>query len=106
MSITQQAIELIQANKISSTEVSDVLGKKGQIEGVRALNPGQFVAGEVALLYAVNDSNYEVHRQLADADLKGKIVFVYNVNCSRAIFGSLVAKYILLYKGAKAIVVN
>lgn len=106
MSITQQAIELIQANKISSTEVSDVLGKKGQIEGVHALNPGQFVAGEVAFIYAVNDSNYEVHRQLADADLKGKIVFVCNVNCSRAIFGSLVAKYILLYKGARAIVVN
>jgi len=106
MSITQQAIELIQANKISSTEVSDVLGKKGLVEGVHALNPGQFVAGEVAFIYAVNDSNYEVHRQLADADLKGKIVFVYNVNCSRAIFGSLVAKYILLYKGAKAIVVN
>lgn len=106
MRLTEKAIELIQANKISSTEVSDVLGKKGQIEGVHALNPGQFVAGEAAFIYAVNDSNYEVHRQLADADLKGKIVFVYNVNCSRAIFGSLVAKYILLYKGAKAIVVN
>lgn len=106
MSLTEKAIDLIQANKISSTEVSDVLGKKGQIEGVHALNPGQFVAGEVAFIYAVNDSNYEVHRQIADADLKGKIVFVYNVNCSRAIFGSLVAKYLLLYKGAKAIVVN
>lgn len=106
MSIADKAIEVIEANKISSTEVADVLGKTGQIEGVRALNTGHFKAGEVAFIYAINDSNYEVHRQLADKDIKGKILFVYNINCTRAIFGSLVAKYILLYKGAKAIVVN
>jgi regulator of RNase E activity RraA len=106
MSITEQVVEMIEANKISSTEIGDVLGKKGQIDGVHALNRGRFVAGEVTFVYAVNDSNYEVHRQLAEKDIKGKILFVYNVNCSKAIFGSLVAKYVLLYKGAKAIVVN
>ena len=47
-----------------------------------------------------------MHRQLADADLNGKILFVYNVNCDRAVFGDLVSKYILLYKRAKAIVIN
>ena len=63
-------------------------------------------AGEVVCLYAINNSNYELHRQLADADLNGKILFVYNVNCDRAVFGDLVSKYILLYKRAKAIVIN
>lgn len=107
MSYLQKALELIEANKISSTEIGDVLGKTGQIEGVRALNKGLFKAGEVKVIYAINDSNYEVHKQLDEADdIKDKILFVYNVNCSRAIFGDLVSKYIMLYKRAKAIVVN
>ena len=106
MNIVQEAINLIEANKISTTEVADVLGKTGQIPEVRALNKGKFCAGEVVCLYAINNSNYELHRQLADADLNGRILFVYNVNCDRSVFGDLVSKYILLYKRAKAIVIN
>lgn len=107
MDYLKQALDLIEANKISTTEVADVLGKKGQIEGVHALNQGLFKAGEVKFVYAINNSNYEVHRQLAEADdIRDKILFVYNVNCDRAIFGDLVSKYIMLYKRAKAIVVN
>lgn len=107
MSIINQALDLIESNKISSSEVSDVLGKTGQIEGVHALNPGMFKAGEVKVIYAINDSNYEVHKQLAECDdIKDKILFVYNVNCNHAVFGALVSKYIMLYKRAKAIVIN
>ncbi|WP_220393071.1 RraA family protein [Bacteroides oleiciplenus] len=102
-----EALNLIEANKISSTEIGDVLGKTGQIEGVHALNQGMFKAGEVKVVYAINNSNYEVHKQLAEGDgFKDKILFIYNVNCDRAIFGDLVSKYIMLYKRAKAIVVN
>lgn len=107
MSIIEQALDLIEANKISTTEIADVLGKTGQIEGVRALNAGMFKAGEVKVIYAINNSNFEVHKQLAESDdIKGKILFVYNVNCDRAVFGDLVSKYIMLYKRAKAIVIN
>lgn len=107
MNVINQALDLIEANKISSTEISDVLGKTGQIDGVHALIPGMFKAGEVKVVYAINNSNYEVHKQLAECDdLKDKILFVYNVNCDRAVFGALVTKYIMLYKRAKAIVVN
>ena len=107
MSIINQVLDLIEANRISTTEISDVLGKTGQIEGVHALNPGLFKAGEIKLIYAINDSNYEVHKQLAECDdIKDKILFVYNVNCDRAVFGALVSKYIMLYKRAKAIVIN
>ena len=105
--IKQQALELIEANKISTTEVADVLGKTGQIEGVHPLNPQMFKAGEVKVIYAINNSNYEVHKQLAESDdIKDKILFIYNVNCDRAVFGDLVSKYIMLYKRAKAIVIN
>ena len=107
MSIINQALDLIEANKISTTEIADVLGKTGQIEGVHALNRGMFKAGEVKVIYAINNSNYEVHKQLAECnDIKDKILFVYNVNCSHAVFGALVSKYIMLYKRAKAIVIN
>lgn len=105
-SILTKAINLIEANKISSTEIGDVLGKTGQIENIHALNKGMFRAGEVAFIYAINNSNYEVHRQLAEKDIKDKILFVYNVNCDKAIFGDLVTKYIMLYKQAKGIVVT
>ena len=107
MDYLKQAIERIEANKISTTEVADVLGKTGQIDGVYALNQGMFKAGEVKFIYAINNSNYEVHKQLAESDdVKDKILFVYNVNCDRAVFGDLVTKYIMLYKRAKAIVIN
>ena len=107
MNNIEKAVNLIEANKISTTEVADVLGKTGQIDGVKALNAGMFKVGEVKFIYAINNSNYEVHKQLAESeDIKGKILFVYNVNCDRAIFGDLVTKYIMLYKGAKAIVIN
>lgn len=106
MNLKDEAINLIESNNISSTEIGDVLEKKGQINNVQPLNSGQFKAGEVAFIYAINDSNFEVHRQLHNMDLRGKILYVYNVNCKRAIFGDLVSKYILLYKRAKAIVVN
>lgn len=103
----QEALNLIEANKISTTEIGDVLGKTGQVEGVHALNRGMFRAGEVKVIYAINNSNYEVHKQLAESDdIKDKILFVYNVNCDKAVFGDLVSKYILLYKQAKAIVIN
>ena len=107
MSFFDQVIDLIETNRISSTEVADVLGKTGQIEGVHALNRGLYKAGEVKVIYAINNSNYEVHKQLAECDdMKNKILFVYNVNCDRAVFGELVSKYVLLYKRAKAIVIN
>ena len=107
MNYKEEAIKLIESNKISTTEVGDVLGKTGQIEGVYPLVPGLFKAGEVKFIYAINNSNYEVHKQLAESnDIENKILFVYNVNCDRSIFGDLVSKYILLYKRAKAIVIN
>ena len=107
MNCLEEAIRLIEANRISTTEVGDVLEKTGQIEGVHPLNQGMFKVGEVKFIYAINNSNYEVHQQLAERkDIEGKILFVYNVNCNRSVFGDLVCKYILLYKRAKAIVIN
>ena len=67
MNYTEEALSLIDTNKISTTEVADVLGKTGQVEGVHALTPGLFRAGEVKLVYAINNSNWHVHKQLAES---------------------------------------
>lgn len=99
-------IALIEENRISTTEVADILGKTGAIPNISPLTNGLFYAGEVAFIYAVNNSNWEVHKQIQEYDLQDKIVYVHGINCDRAIFGDLVSKYILLYKKAKAIVVN
>lgn len=106
MDLIDKIITTIEANRISSTEIGDVLGKTGQIKNVHPLNRGFHKVGEVVVIYATNNSNYEVHRQLADIDISNKILYVHNINCTDAIFGDLVSKYILLYKRAKAIVVN
>ena len=101
-----KVISLIKDNRISTTEVADVLGKTGNIENIFPINPMQFFVGDVVFVYALNNSNWEVHEQLHHLNLEDKIVYIHGINCNRAIFGDLVSKYILLYKKAKAIVVN
>jgi 4-hydroxy-4-methyl-2-oxoglutarate aldolase len=105
--IKEKVIRHIEENKISSTEVADVLGKTGAVNGVSPLNPRHFKVGEVAFIYALNGSNWEVHEQIANIDCENKIVYVHSINCTdKAIFGDLVSKYLFLYKKCKAVVVN
>lgn len=99
-------ISVIRENRISTTEIADVMGKTGDVPNVHPLTSSLFCAGEVAFVYALNNSNWEVHKQIQDMDLRDKIVFVHCINCDRAIFGDLVSKYILLYKKARAIVID
>jgi len=105
-SIYERMIDKIKKNRISTTEVADCLGKKGGVEGVVPLNKGHFRVGKVFFVYGYNESNWEIHEQLQNID-EGSIVLVETHNCNnRAVFGELVSKYIILYKGASAIVVN
>ncbi len=55
---------------------------------------------------SANDSNFSVHDQIRDVQ-KGEVVIIFTHNCdNRAIIGDLVCKYLLLYKGAAAVVVR
>jgi len=93
-------------NKISTTEVADCLGKKGYLDKVKALNRGHFRCGKIFLAYGYNESNWEIHEQVR-AIKRGDIVLIMMHDCKeRAAFGGLVSKYILLYQGASAIVVD
>jgi 4-hydroxy-4-methyl-2-oxoglutarate aldolase len=104
MSIQQQIIEKIQRNRISTTEVADCLDKSGVIAGVNALNRGHFRVGEIFWTYAYNESNWEHHEQIRSAP-PGAIVLTEAFDCAdRAIFGELVAKFLVLYRQVGALV--
>jgi 4-hydroxy-4-methyl-2-oxoglutarate aldolase len=104
--LEEQIISCIERNRISSTEVADALGKSGVVEDMIAVNNAKHVTGKVKYIYAFSESNWPVHEQIKEIE-EDFIVFVDAFNCDRkAIFGDLVAKYLVLYKRAKAIVVN
>lgn len=101
-----EIIEFIKKNRVSSTEIADVLGKSGAIEGVKALNQKKFKVGNVFWVYAYGETNWDMHEQIMNAK-EGDIVFIESFECKdRAIFGDIVSKYLLLYKGVEAIVVK
>ena len=99
-------IDLIKKNRISSVELSDALGKKGIISGLKPLNPGHFIVGEVKYIYGHSCSNWSIHKQ-AEEVIDGGILFADSIECKEyALFGDIVSKYISLYKSFDGIVVN
>lgn len=103
--IRQKIIDYIRRNRVSSTEVADCLGKTGAIPNVRALTPRHFCVGPVHWIYTYDETNWPVHEQAEDVP-QDSIVVVEAFDChDRAVFGDLVAKYLLLYKQAAGIVV-
>jgi regulator of RNase E activity RraA len=106
MNITDKIINKIRQNRISTTEVADCMNKTGLLgEKLYALNSRHFKVGPVKWTYAINESNWEHHRQIADID-PGYVIITEPFNCGeRAIFGDLVTKYLMLYRQSEALVV-
>lgn len=105
INLTEKIIDKIKRNRISSTEIADCMNKTGAIQNVSALNDGHFKVGKVFWTYAYNESNWEHHEQIVNSP-ENAVVITEAFNCkNRAIFGELVAKYLLLYRQASALVV-
>jgi len=100
-------ISFINENRVGSTETADALGKTGVLEpDLISLNQNQFICGEVDYIYGINESNWSIHEQSQNVG-NDRIVFVDNIDCGdKALFGELVAKYILLYRSCKGLIVN
>ena len=99
-------IEYIKKNRVSTTEVADCLNKSGVVPDVMPIKQGMFFVGSIKWVYAYNESNYSVHEQIVNTN-ENEIVFIDVFDCKdRAIIGDLVSKYILLYRGAQAIICN
>ena len=106
MDYTDEIIDYILKNRVSTTEIADALGKSGVFPKVLPVIQNQYRVGRVRCVFTANNSNYAVHEQIRDIN-KGDVVILFAHNCdNRAIIGDLISKYILLYKGAAAIVVQ
>jgi regulator of RNase E activity RraA len=106
VSIQDRIIDYIRRNRVSTTEVADCLDKTGSLVGLRAISPGHFAVGRVSWIYTWEESNWPVHEQ-AEALQEGTVVLVDAIDCGeRAVFGDIVAKYLLLYKQSSALVIN
>lgn len=106
MDIREQIIDYLTRNRVSTTEVADVLGKTGVIPNLMPVNRGHYKAGKIKWIYAYEESNWPVHEQIVDIE-DDCVVFVDTNGCGeRAIFGELVSKFILLYHQSRAIVIN
>lgn len=105
MNRIEEIISLIERNRISSVQLSDALGKKEPVHSLRPLVNGYHKVGKVSYACTHSGSNYELHRQIESVK-ENSIVVIEGFNCEgKALFGELVAKYLLLYKQCKAIVV-
>lgn len=106
MNYTQKIVDFIKENRVSTTEVADALAKTGVLPGVLPVNADQFKVGPVRCVFTCDESNYAVHEQVREVK-KGEVVVVFTHNTKdRAILGELIAKFILLYRGAEALVVD
>jgi regulator of RNase E activity RraA len=99
-------IDFIKRNRVSTTEVADAMDKTGAINGINCINRGKFSVGNVYFVYSYGETNWDLHKQIENVK-ENDIVFIHTYNTNnRAVAGELVAKYLLLYKQATAIVVD
>jgi 4-hydroxy-4-methyl-2-oxoglutarate aldolase len=105
--LTDKIIEYIEENRVSSTEVADVLNKTGEVDiRLKGIVSRIRAVGRVYYVPAYNESNWHTHYFLQDVPKK-HVIYVEGINCgNRAIFGSIVSKYCILYKQAKGLVVS
>ncbi len=103
---SEKIIDYLIRNRVSTTEVADALDKNGVVHGLIPVNAGHYRAGKIKWIYAYDESNWTVHKQIQDIE-ENCIVFVEAFDCNdRAIFGELVSKYLLLYRQSKAVIVD
>jgi len=106
MDHTNDIIKFILRNRVSTTEVADALGKSGTLSHLVPMSHDMFKVGKARCVFTANNSNFSVHEQLREVK-EGEIVIVFAHNCEgRAILGDLVSKFVILYKGAEAFVIN
>lgn len=106
MNYVEEIIRFCRKNRVSTTEVADAMGKTGVFPKVLPISLNQYRVGPVRCIFTANNSNYAVHEQVRDVK-EGEVVIVFAHQCDeRAIIGDLITKYVLLYRGAEAIVVQ
>jgi 4-hydroxy-4-methyl-2-oxoglutarate aldolase len=107
MNAIAQILDFCKKNRVSTTEVADALGKAGVFPKVLPISNNLYRAGPVRCIFTANNSNWDVHEQVRQVQ-EGEVVIIFTHGCDadRAIIGDLISKFVLLYRGAAAIVVQ
>ncbi len=108
MKTTNEIINYIRKNRVSTTEVADALGKLGAVDNIKPLNNNNNLhkVGKIKCIFASFESNYYVHEAIQDIK-EDEIPFIIPYKCkNKAIIGDLISKYLVLYKGVNAIIVD
>ena len=103
----KEIIKYVKKNRVSSTEISDALSKKGNLKNIRPLDYQNSLhkVGKIKCVFAYNESNFLVHQGAKNAK-KNEIIIIFCEQCNdKAIIGDLISKYLILYKEVSAIVV-
>lgn len=103
----EEILKFIKENTMSTSDVADALGRKGHIEGIKAINKGAYAVGTAYYTYALHDSNWYTHRDFQKIP-EGSIVFVDSIytSDSLAIAGELMICYAQRKRGACGMVFN
>jgi regulator of RNase E activity RraA len=103
--IWKDVFSFIENNKLSTSDVADALGRKGNVKRIKSVNSGHYVVGKLQYLFSSSQSNWHTHKGLEGIE-NGNIAFVHDVDYSdKAICGHLMLSYALNYRKAKAVVV-
>lgn len=105
--IANNIINFIADTNMGTAEVADALNKTGVIPSVQPLClVKKTICGRVALVFAANGSNYDLHKQLVNVP-ESSIVIIFTENCEgRAVIGEMVCKFLFHIKKSKAVVVH
>ena len=102
--IQRKIVEKIKKNHISTTEILDILDKDWEYYiNAKPLVSNSYAVGIAHVVHIIDESNWWIHKDLVDVP-EDSIVLVHGHDEERAAFGSLVSKYLLLYKNVQAIV--
>ena len=99
-------IDFIRENKLSTTEVADSIAKTGGIPSLSPVCVGDYMVGVARCMFTANGTNYYLHGQLDDIE-QGEIPLIFSKYCEgRAIFGDIMAQYMIDRKKAQGIVLQ
>jgi len=102
----EKVVNHILADRISTTDVADAMGKKGLLSTAKPVVPGLHCAGPGAFIYACGHSNWQIHH-LARAVQPGSVVYVAVYDCGdKAVLGDLVVQYLVEKRKVAGVVVD
>ena len=104
----EKLINYIESNSITTTFVSDALGKHGEIPNCKRIinKKDEIICGKIYPIFVANGSNYSLHDQIRFVPENSIcVVFTHNID-KIAVLGSLVSDFLFKKRKIKALVIH